>query len=218
MNELLIFDLDDTLFETKSIEKKSVQPIFDEFEKLLHKQFDKELIEQILPELWKYPFDYVSDKYQFDNHQNTEFARLIYEHDYKFTIKPFEDFSEIQKLQQEKILVTTGFTKLQNAKIHSLGIEKEFVEIYIDNILDSKRIYKKGIFKNILLEKKIRPELVYIIGDNSNSELKAGFELGLNVVQVSKFNQPKSEYADYCISDFSELVLLLRKQSEKLKP
>lgn len=218
MNELLIFDLDDTLFETKSIEKKSVQPIFDEFEKLLHKQFDKELIEQILPELWKYPFDYVSDKYQFNNHQNAEFARLINEHQYKLNIKPFEDFSELQKLQQEKILVTTGFEKLQNAKIHSLGIEKEFSEIYIDNILDSKRIYKKGIFKNILLEKKIQPELVYIIGDNANSELKAGFELDLNVVQVSKFGQPKSEYADYNISDFSELILLLRKQDGKLKP
>ena len=209
MNKLLIFDLDDTLFETKSIEKKSVKPIFDRFEILLSDKYGKNKTLQILPELWKYPFDFVSNKYEFGDYLNSEFSGLVNNYEYELNIKTFEDYNIIKNLTQHKMLVTTGFLKLQKAKIKSLSIETDFSEIYIDDILDPKRIFKKGIFENILIENKIKPELVYIIGDNPNSELKAGFELDLNVIQVSKFGQKKSKYADYNISDFNELVAIL---------
>ena len=210
MNQLLIFDLDDTLFETKSISKKSVKSIFDKFESLLIKKFGEEMTEKIVPELWKFPFDFVAQKYKFTNNLNSEFARLVNEYEYQLNIKTFEDFGVVQNLKHEKILVTTGFLKLQNAKIRDLGIEEKFSEIYIDDILDPKRIHKKGIFKNILIERKINPKLIYVIGDNPNSELKAGFELKLNTIQVSKFGQEKSEYAKYCITDFNELITILK--------
>ncbi|WP_282042693.1 HAD family hydrolase [Winogradskyella flava] len=210
MNQLLIFDLDDTLFETKSISKTSVKPIFDQFERLLINNYGKEMTENIVSELWKFPFDFVAQKYLFDNTLNSEFARLVNQYEYQLNIKTFEDFGIVQNLRQEKILVTTGFLKLQNAKIRDLGIEKDFTEIYIDDLLDPKRIYKQGIFKNILLKKNINPNLIYVIGDNPNSELKAGFELNLNTVQVSKYGQEKSEYAHYCITDFNELKTILK--------
>jgi putative hydrolase of the HAD superfamily len=210
MNQLLIFDLDDTIFETKSISKKSVKPIFDKFESLLIKKFGKETTEQIIPQLWKFPFDFVAQKYKFNNNLNSEFARLVNEYEYQLNIKTFEDFGVVQNLEQEKILVTTGFLKLQNAKIRDLGIKEVFSEIYIDAILDPKRIHKKGIFKSIILEKDINPELIYVIGDNPNSELKAGFELELNTIQVSKFGQEKSQYAGHCITDFNELITILK--------
>ncbi|WP_298425108.1 HAD hydrolase-like protein [uncultured Kordia sp.] len=210
MEKLLIFDLDDTLFETKSISKKSVKPIFDAFEPLLINKFGTVLTSQIVPELWKYPFDVVADKYNFDAHQNAEFARLINTHEYDLNIHPFEDFNVITSLPYEKILVTTGFSKLQHAKIHSLGIKEQFHEIYIDDILSPERIYKKGIFQRILMKRKRNSKLVYIIGDNPNSELKAGFELGLQTIQVSKFGQEKSRYAHYCISNFNDLLAILK--------
>jgi len=210
MNELLIFDLDDTLFETKSISKESVNPIFDKFESLLINKFGKEITKQIILELWKFPFDFVAKKYKFNNNLNSEFSRLVNEYEYEFNIGTFEDFGVIQNLKQEKILVTTGFSKLQNAKIRDLGIREEFSEIYFDEIFDPKRVFKKGIFENILFEKKIDPKLVYVIGDNPNSELKAGFELGLNTIQVSKLGQKKSEYSDYYISDYNEFITILK--------
>ncbi|MFK7758027.1 MAG: HAD family hydrolase [Flavobacteriales bacterium] len=210
MNQILIFDLDDTLFETKSIGKKSVKPIFDKFEALLIERYGTEMTEKIIPELWKFPFDFVGQKYKFDNKLNSEFASLVNNFKYQLSIKTFEDFEVVNNLQQEKILVTTGFFKLQSAKIRDLGIAKEFGEIYIDNILDPKRIHKKGIFKNIMLEKNIDPNLIYIIGDNPDSELKAGFELGATTIQVAKFGQKKSQYAKHWITDFSELITILK--------
>ncbi len=210
MDQLLIFDLDDTLFETKSIGKKAVKPIFDQFGPLLIQKFGKELTAQIVPELWKYPFDFVAQKHKFDAHQSAEFARLVNAHEYELNIQTFDDFSIIENLPQEKILVTTGFSKLQHAKIDSLGIKEQFSEIYIDDILDPKRIFKKGIFQQIFLERKLDPTLIYIIGDNPNSELKAGFELDLHTIQVSKFGQERSAFANYCISDFSDLLSILK--------
>ncbi len=209
MNELLIFDLDDTLFATKSIGKEPLRPILDKFECSLIDKFGSELTKKIMPELWKYPFDVVADTYKFDRHQNSKFARLINENEYNLNIQPFKDFDVVKNLKQEKVLVTTGFSKLQNAKILQLGLEKEFNKIYIDDILDPKRIFKKGIFKNIFLEKNIKSEFVYIVGDNPHSELKAGFELGLNTIQVAKFGQKRSEYANYYISNFRELIPIL---------
>lgn len=210
MNQLLIFDLDDTIFETKSIDKKSVKLIFDKFDNLLVNKFGKELTEKIIPELWEFPFDFVSKKYEFDDFLNSEFAHLVNQHEYVFSIKTFKDYKVIQSFAQSKILVTTGFSKLQKAKLHSLNIEDDFSEIYIDDILDPKRVFKKGIFENILKERNIEPELVYVIGDNPRSELKAGFVLGLKVIQVSRFGQKKSEYADFMINDFNELIKILK--------
>ncbi|MBQ0736015.1 HAD family hydrolase [Aquimarina celericrescens] len=209
MNEFLIFDMDDTIFETKSIGEEPVKPILDKFEHLLIHRFGTELAKEIVAKLWKYPFDVIADTYKFDEYQNSEFARLVNENEYNLKVQPFEDFNLVKNLKQEKVLVTTGFSKLQNAKIQHLGLEKEFNKIYIDDILDPKRIFKKGIFKNILLDKNIKPEFVYIVGDNPHSELKAGFELGLNTIQVAKFGQKRSEYANYYISNFKELIPIL---------
>jgi len=210
MDKLLIFDLDDTIFETKSINKKDVKPIFDAFESLLTKRYGEEQTQLIVPQLWQYPFDYVSKKYAFGAYLDTEFARLINAEDYVFAIKPFDDFKAVERLKCPKVLVTTGFYKLQNAKIDALGIKDLFKHIFIDDIFDEDRIFKKGIFKNILLEEKATPNSVYVIGDNPQSELKAGYELGLNVVQMAKFGQKKSEYANHYISNFLDLQLLLQ--------
>jgi len=209
MNELLIFDLDDTLFETKSIGKKVIQPIFDQFEILLNTQFSNELTEQIIIELWTFPFDAISRKHRFANQLNNEFARLINQASYELDIKLFEDYKLVENLKNDKVLVTTGFVKLQNAKIHHLDLRKKFSEIHIDDILDPKRVFKKGIFQNILLEKGVDPQYAYVIGDNPDSELKAGFELGINTVQVAKFGQKQSDYADYYIADYKELITIL---------
>ena len=55
----------------------------------------------------------------------------------------------------------------------------------------------------------MHPQNTYVIGDNPNSELKAGFELEINTIQVSKFGQEKSEYSNNIISDFSELASIV---------
>ncbi len=209
MDKLLIFDLDDTIFETRTIKKKSAQKILEKFSSVAIKKYGKDLTNQIISEFWKYPFDLVSEKYSFDNQLKKEFVENINETEFKLNIRPFEDFRVVRAIESEKILVTTGFGKLQRAKIDHLGIKNDFSEIHIDEILGPNRKFKDGIFLQILSKRNIDKNNVFVIGDNSESELKAGFELGLTTVQVSKLGQVKSEYANHTISDFSELIEIL---------
>ncbi len=211
MSKLLILDLDDTIFETRTITKESVTSILSKFESILLHKFGKPLTDQIISEFWQFPFDIIAKKYQLDEHVNRELANSIDKANFKFNIRPYEDFEIVKKMRYEKILVTTGFNKLQRTKINCLEIRDAFSEIYIDDILDPKRIFKKGIFTKIIAEKKINKELVFIIGDNPTSELKAGYELGLQTIQVAKQNQKKSKYANYIIHNFNELIDVIHK-------
>lgn len=205
MDKLIIFDLDDTIFETRTITKKSISSILEEFKSVVIHKYGSKLTNQIISDFWGFPFDVIAQKYQLDEYVKLEMIKSINQSNFELNIKPYKDFDFFNKIDIEKILVTTGFDKIQQAKIKSLGIERMFSKIYIDNILDPNRIFKKGIFTKIINEKKIKKELVYIIGDNPESELKAGYELGLQTIQVAKLKQKKSKYSTYIIYDFNEL-------------
>ncbi len=200
----LILDLDDTIFETKTITMDQVALIFEHFRSVTKNDYSPTEIEKIITDLWKVPFDVVSEKYQFTPEVNAKFSKAVEIQEYQFDIKPFQDFEHIQKLLVPKVLVTTGFRKLQLAKIEALGIESVFEQIHIDEVDSPTRIYKRGLFEN-LIEFNSNSEKYYVIGDNPESELKAGKELGLTTIQVSKFGQEKSQYSDYFISDYKEL-------------
>lgn len=209
-NQLLIFDLDDTIFETRSIAQRHVAPILDDFKAHISSSFETEKIDLIISDLWKYPFDYVSKKYNLDSAIQKQFVNSINSTEYNLEIETFDDFEQVRKIEAYKVIVTTGFKKLQLAKISALQLEDEFEEIHIDEIDSSERIHKKGIFEQ-LIKSRISVELqnFFVIGDNPNSELKAGFELGLTTIQVAKYNQPKSSYANHYIQTFEDLSPIL---------
>lgn len=206
---LLILDLDDTLFETKTIEQHHVAPAIDAFISHASDYFDSNQIDSILEDLWKLPFDTVSSKYAFSNSLNHLFISKINSLEYKLDIQPFEDVHFVREIKASKILVTTGFQKLQHAKINALGFDNSFKEIHIDAIDDPNRKYKKGIFEELLNHHEYLNKRILVLGDNPLSELKAGRELGLSTIQVAKLDQPKSEYADHYITHFSELSQLI---------
>ena len=209
MKKLLIFDLDHTIFDTKSIKKESVQSILKKFQNIAIKKYGEALTNKIIDEFWEYPFDYLAHQYNFDEHLKFQLSNAINHTNFVFDIKPFKDFEIIKDFEATKILVTTGFKKLQESKIKQLGILSVFDEIYIDDILDPNRIFKKGIFAKILAQREFEPKDIYIVGDNPVSELKAGYELGLTTIQVSKLGQEKSEYANHIISNYHELLDLI---------
>lgn len=205
----LILDLDDTIFETKTITMDQVALIFEHFRSVTKNDYSPTELENIITDLWKVPFDVVSEKYQFTPEVNAKFSEAVEIQEYQFDIKTFEDFELIKNLDSPKILVTTGFKKLQLAKIEALGIESTFKEIYIDEVNSDNRIFKKGIFESILCNGSHEEQFI-VIGDNPDSELKAGKELGLKTVQIAQFGQKRSNYADFYISNYMEFVHLLK--------
>ena len=100
---------------------------------------------------------------------------------YKDPMQYFPDYELVQKLPQTKFLVTSGFSKLQHSKIDNLGIRNDFEEIVILDLQETNDT-KKDIFRRLLDKYQLPKEQVLIVGDDINSEIQAGKELGIDTV------------------------------------
>jgi len=166
---------------------------------------------EIISELWSKPVDEVFLKYKTPKTIVDEFYNKIADIDFsKLKIKPFDDYEAIQSISIKKILVTTGLRELQTAKIKALGIASDFDSIRIDDPREKPRQYKMDIFKQILTETKKSPKEIWIIGDNPESEIKAGKILGMRTIQRKSKTKESSEYADFEIASFRELKNIIK--------
>lgn len=205
---LLLLDLDDTLFETRTIGKQPVAAILNKFKKSLqHTAYASEMA-AIISDIWKYPFDDVAKTYGFDHSTRQKFTDAVNEQHFDLVLSTFPDY-HILKQFPRKILVTTGFSALQEAKISALGIREDFESIYIDEIDHPARMCKKGIFETIKDSYEGEVSSFYVIGDNPDSELSAGKALGMTTVQVAKLGQTRSPLADHLINSFDELTTII---------
>jgi len=203
---MIILDLDDTIFKTSSIDPR----IFDSAINTIKKFYNNE---NIIDELWEKPMDTVFEKYSIPNEVREEFYVKISEIDFKeLEIKPFIDYSEIKQYGFDIILVTTGLTELQNAKIDALGIRNDFVDIFIDDPRTKPRNTKFQIFEQILRKTEKTKQEIWVIGDNPNSEIEAAYQLGINTIQRKSKSKMKSKLANFYIKSFTELSEILSKR------
>ena len=209
LDYILIVDLDNTLFDTSSMDRSIFMPAIEQMRKHFTSQ---ELADRAIRDIWTYPIDEVSRRHNIPDEIIEDFLRNLESENYTLDIKPFADYKTLNELDVEKILVTTGIESLQRAKISELGITDHFTDIYIDKVTDTHRIYKKGIFSKIVQESTYKSHQFWIIGDNGNAEIKAGRELGLKTIQRKKPDQTASEYADFTLHTFHELYPILASQ------
>lgn len=207
---MLILDLDNTIFETKSINPN----LFIQMTNFINEYYssinEKSIGKQIIDEIWSIPMDIVFEKYNTPERIKQLAYNSLTSMDYQLQINTYDDYHFIKMIKQEKILVTTGYEKLQLAKIKALNITSDFKQIIIDDPSSKKRKYKLGIFKEILLTEKLKPEEIWIIGDGVENELKSGKELGMNTIQRLKSGNEKSIYSDYGITSFQELDKIIK--------
>ena len=109
----------------------------------------------------------------------------------------------------DKILVTTGLSELQNAKIDALGIRDDFTRIIIDDPRIEPRNTKYKIFQEILKSTNKSADQIWVIGDNPKSEIAAAYNLGMNTIQRKSNTKTRSKMAKYYVSNFSELSNIL---------
>ena len=207
---MLILDLDDTIFKTNSMKAEIFEPAVLLIQGYFEKEYGEEKASEVIEELWKFPFDSIAQKYHIPQNIQIDFFKTLDEIDYQLNISTFEDYPQLKQLKKRKILVTTGFKKLQQAKIKALKIEGDFEAIFIDDPREKDRAFKKGIFEKILAKEKLQPEEVWVIGDNPDSELKAGKALGMNTIQRLKRKDSKAKNADYTIETFKELEMIIK--------
>ncbi len=201
----LIFDLDNTIYPVRSIAHKLFKSLFD---RIRESGEFKGNFEDVVTEIQRTPFEKVAEMFSFSNKLFDECVTLLVNLSYNEAMYFFEDYKTARKLPQRKFLVTSGFTKLQNSKIDRLKIRNDFEKIFIiDRQITS--LTKKDVFTQILRENKLSKKEVLIIGDDLNSEILAGNELGIDTLLYDRDGRYPRLKHQKTISDFSELQHIL---------
>jgi len=209
MIKLLIFDLDNTLFDTysqlgiKVLDKMIIQMrklgLTKEQEQLLRKKYIITGFRIVAKEL--------DLSEEVKNIGMQTYRGMDISH-----ITPYEDVKLLDGFKQKKILVTSGLEEVQLKKVKVLKIGDLFEEVIVDE--SSSYENKKKIFADIMRKHKLKPKEVMIIGDNPESEIAAGNALGIITVQILRRHGMLKGKADYHITDLYELEKLL-KDAEK---
>ena len=203
---MLIFDLDDTIFETRSMNPQIFEPaiaLIHDYYKGNNTNVEPEVV---IADLWARPIDVVFSTYNTPSWVTTAFYDKISEIDYQdLNINTFEDYSAINVIQNRKILVTTGLRELQLAKVNALGITSDFEAIHIDDPRLNPRRHKIDIFQQILHETQKVPSEIWVIGDNPNSEIEAAKALGMHTILRKSHRKSSTIQADHEIDSFEEL-------------
>ena len=116
----------------------------------------------------------------------------------------YGDMHHIERLTQEKILVTAGDMEIQQQKIARAGIAGHFSEVIIDTVGN-----KEPIFRDIMTRRVLPSRSIMVVGDNPDTELGAGKRLGMVTVQTLRPTVERSLDAEFHIRSFAELEWIL---------
>jgi len=206
MIKLLIFDLDNTLFDTH----KQLRVIV--YEKMIHNMQQAGLT----PEQEKV----IREKYSFTSfiilarklHLSEKIKNAGIE-TYKAIdlsgITPYDDVKLLKKFQQKKILVTSGLKEIQLKKVKILEIGSLFEEVICDE--SSSPENKQRIFADLMKKYELNPKEILVVGDNADSEIAAGNNLGMITVQILRMPEALKGKADYHVKDLYEVKEILEK-------
>lgn len=201
MKKAIFLDLDNTIYPVSSISEKLFKQLFAHIEK--SGEFNGNLNE-IKEEIQRTPFQKVAKDFAFSQQLLDECLVIHTNLTFNQAMNTFEDYLEIRKLPQKKYLVTSGFTKLQNSKIEQLGIQNDFEAIYIIDLQQSAQT-KKDVFQQILNEQNYSIAEVLVVGDDLNSEIKDGKELGIETVVYNKLGKYSDLKDENAITQFTAL-------------
>jgi putative hydrolase of the HAD superfamily len=200
MIKLLLFDLDNTLFDTYG--QLGVK-VLDDIIRRMKKAGLTDAQEKEIRGKYSYTsFRIIAKELRLSG----ELASIGMEA-YKFMdlshIKPFPDIDCLKRLKQKKVLVTSGSNDVQLKKVKILKIKDLFDEVIVDEANNLEN--KQRIFAELMKKHELRAEEVLVIGDNNESEIGAGNKLGMITVQILRRENMRRASSDYHIKSLQEL-------------
>lgn len=208
----LILDMDNTIFPSNSISDELFEPIYQ----LLEKHKDKvgeENIQEIRKLMSKKAWQKIAEEYDFNDELTKEGADILRETTYNKPIVPFEDYDLIKSTSLNKYLVTMGFTKMQWSKVKMLNVESDYKEVFV-NDPETTEDTKKEVFQHIMEKYNLNPHEVLVIGDDPESEIKAGNDLQMPTVLYDRANEYDGSQATHHIHNYSELEAIIQQYED----
>jgi putative hydrolase of the HAD superfamily len=191
----LIIDLDNTIYPVKSIGDKLFAPLFNLLATPKY-GLESKTIEKAKEQIMRIPFQKVSQQFNFPDELTNDALTLLRDMTYDEPMKYFADYEAIRNLDTKKFLLTTGFKILQESKVRSLKIEKDFTEIFVVDP-DTSLLTKKDVMIEIMGKYQLSHAEILVIGDDPDSEIKAAKELEIRSFLLDPENAYPDALADY---------------------
>jgi putative hydrolase of the HAD superfamily len=207
MSRAIILDLDNTLYAVETIGEELFASILTII-KNDKKGFSEEEFSSIKMEIMRRPFQKVADKYGFSKETTEEGLQILRNLSVPDSIKPFDDYQKVKNFEADKFLVTTGFTTMQQSKVEKMGLKEDFKEIFIVDPEISQKT-KKDVFAEIIAKYKYLPEEILVVGDDPESEIAAGKELGLETFLLDPNRLFQCNEATFTGEELTDVISLL---------
>ena len=209
MIKAIIFDLDNCLSAADEVGVQLFESAFEAIRRANRGTLTDAELNEAFSDCWRHPLDFVAERHKFSKEMLSagwnEMARM----EVKVRMNGYPDLVILAGLPVPLFLVTSGFRRLQESKVRSLGIGHLFAEIHIDAIDEPDRKGKQRIFESILNRNGLRTDEVLVVGDNADSEIEAGNRLGITTVQVLRPGVPRASKAAHHIHGLVELGPIL---------
>lgn len=159
----------------------------------------------------RFPFDAVAERFHFSADMCRAGVQGFEATEVATPMHGYPDLHALRELRARRFLVTTGFPRLQQSKITALGIRSCFDAIYIDSIVDHPRRGKQAIFADTIRHHALVARQVWVVGDNGESEIAAGNQLGMITVQMLRPGVERCDTARHAVSNLIELKALMNR-------
>lgn len=203
MKNIFFIDLDNTIYFTKPNEQQLMGGLYSvlENEDLGISDEEYQLAKR---EMLRTPFQKVAIKYGFKQTAIDNAIKYLVTGEVTAPLSPSEDYHYIKSLQGKKFIVTAGFFRKQTTKVKMLGIADDFEEVYVVDATTSNQ-NKKDAFNSLIEKHNLNPDDILVIGDDAESEIKFGLELGLSTFLLDPENLHPNASTTFRGSDLSEL-------------
>ncbi|MBB6237070.1 putative hydrolase of the HAD superfamily [Pedobacter sp. AK013] len=201
MKHIFFIDLDNTIYFAKANEEQLMGELYRFLEKL-DLGISKEDFQLAKQEMLRTPFLKMAKKYGFKQEVMPEIISYLENREVTKPLKPSNDYHHIKSLTGRKFIVTAGFRKQQISKIKMLGITDDFEEVHV---VDVSITNKKKIFEMLIDRHHFNKEDILIIGDDAESEIKFGLELGISTFLLDPENLHPNAETTFRGNDLSNL-------------
>jgi putative hydrolase of the HAD superfamily len=207
----VIFDLDNCIAAADEAGEALFGPAFAAIRTANHGHLTEDQLSAAFADMWRHALDHVARKHHFTDDMLRAGWDAFRTLEVEQPLRGYPDLRAIEGLQVERLLVTTGFRRLQESKIAALGIAPLFTEVQVDAIDEPPRRSKQDRFADIASRRGWQPGEVLVVGDNAESEIAAGNALGMPTVQTLRPGVPPALNARWRIGNFVELSKLIPK-------
>lgn len=201
MKRIFFIDLDNTIYFTKPNEEQLMGELY-RFLESIDLGITKEDFQLAKQEMLKTPFLKVAKKYSFKEEVMPDVISYLQNREVIKPLKPSDDYHYIKSLKGRKFIVTAGFQKQQTSKVKMLGIADDFEEIHVVDVSTSN---KKEAFKLLIDQYNLKTDDILIIGDDAESEIKFGLELGISTFLLDPENLHSNAESTFRGNDLSNL-------------